>query len=405
MKNDNGKIQELLSMISQGSFFDNLVKLFFIPLQTLTARGYKKIKKERKIIISTNLRYAGNPRAVFERMLERNLKKYEPYWMTGSVVEFLKLRKKGLPVLYKHGILAIDKYINAELWVLAHRGAMNLPVFLQGKYKTIRKIQLEHGVGPKATRGTDREYDIYAATCVSSESIKERHVVLWGAPEDKLYATGFARLDTLLKYLKKERRDILEELHLPTDYNKVVLHAPTYDLGLWPWGDPYEGLEHMAKFLKEHNTLFLVRPHPYTQYDRKKLKKIAGRVKNLKIVPMEQYPEVQSILAVSDVLITDWSSTYTDFLVTRRPIIFLDVNRKYFLEERVENAKPEVPPELRPGVKVHTEEELRNELVRALCENYIPNREFYERCLQFIHGHPDGHYSDRVIEVIEQVLK
>ena len=404
MKSANGKIRELLSIISQGSFFDNLVKLFFIPLQTLAVKGHKELKKDRKIIIFTNLRYAGNPRAVFERMLERDLKKYDLYWMTGSIGEFLKLRKKGAPVLYKHGILAVKKYTNTELWVLAHRGAMNLPIFLHGKYRTLRKIQLEHGVGPKATRGYDREYNIYEATCVSSESIKKRHVELWGAPEDKLYATGFARLDTLLNYLKKEKRDLLKELNLPTEYDKIVLHAPTYDLGLWPWGDPYQGLERMAKFLKEHNTLFLVRPHPYTKYERKKIKKVAKSVKNLKFVPMEKYPEVQSILAVTDVLITDWSSTYTDFLVTRRPIIFLDINHKYFLEERVENAKPEVPPEMRPGVKVHTEDELRSELVRALRENYIPDKEFYERCLKFIHGSPDGHYSDRVIEVIEQVL-
>ena len=390
-------------ILKRESLIRGLIKSFFIALQ-LTAgkiimRYGKPLKKDKKIIIFTNLYYTGNPRAVYERMFEReDLKeKYEVYWMTSNLDEYLRMKKEGLPVLYKHGLLSVKTYKNANLWVLAHRGAINLPPVIQSQYFKVRKIQLEHGVGPKATKGEDRGYHYYTATCVSSEFIRERHIKMWNAPAEKLFATGFARLDLLLNYLKRPKEEILKELGLPIGYRKVLLYAPTFDMGLWPWGDPYEGLNRVAEFLEKKNVLFLIRPHPYTVYDVKRVPKR----KNVKFVPMHKYPDTQLLLAATDALVTDWSSIYTDFLVTRRPIVFLEVNTKFFLEER---GKSEVPPELRPGIKVRNEDELYTALSKVIDEDYIPDKEFYEKCLRLIHGMPDGHYSDRVIEVIERIV-
>ncbi len=397
------------SRITRGPVTTNIVKIPFIVLQRMAYIFYhpKPASGTKKILIFTNIHYAGNPRAVYERIIKRKdlRDKYDAYWMTSNISEFLKLRKQWKNVVYKHGIFSIKVYSRASLWILAHRGPMNLPHILKNRYKEVNKIQLEHGVGPKITKGEDREYEDYIATCLSSEDIKKRHIELWNAPPERLYATGFARLDLLLGHLKRSRDELLEELDLPHEYSKIVLHAPTFDMGLWPWGDPYEGIANMAEFLESQNTMLLIRPHPYTIYDRGRLKSISKKYKNLRFVPMERYHDVEKLLAVTDVLITDWSSTYTDFLVTGRPVVFLDVNRKFFLKERCDGCMPEVPPEMRPGLKVSNEKELRGALKKSIYDGYIPDKEFYMKCLEFIHGNPDGHYSDRVIEVIEHVLR
>ncbi len=43
------------------------------------------------------------------------------------------------------------------------------------------------------------------------------------------------------------------------------------------------------------------------------------------MLPLKEYPLTYELLAMSDVLVTDWSSIATDYLVLGRPIIFLDV--------------------------------------------------------------------------------
>ena len=126
-----GNIQNLKALLIKSEFIEDIFKMFFISLQILAYKAFhpKPIKKSKKIIIFTNLYYTGNPRAVYERMLERKdtRKKYDVYWMTSNIKEFLKLHREGKPVLYKHGLLSIKTYLAADLWVLAHIGAMNLP--------------------------------------------------------------------------------------------------------------------------------------------------------------------------------------------------------------------------------------------------------------------------------------
>ncbi|NPA75624.1 MAG: hypothetical protein GXO25_06050 [Euryarchaeota archaeon] len=399
-------ITTLKEFIRRDTFVSLGFKFIFVPLQFAAHRIYLvhgNKRKNKPIIILTDHYGLGNPWAVFLRFMERKelLEKYDVYWMADSIESFFKIRKQNLPVIYKHGILGIKVFQNADVWVLAHYGKWNLPTPLHNRYESITKIHLGHGVGPKATKGESREYDIYDAICLSSEFIKNRHITLWNAPPNKLYPTGFARLDILLKYLQTPRDDLLKRLGLPENYRKIVLYAPTYDLGIWPWGDQYRGIDKLAKFLDKRNTLLLLRPHPYAVYNRKKLRKLVDKHDNVVFAPSTKFPDIGALIAISDALITDWSSTYTDFLVTRRPILFIDIQRDYFLKVR---GKPEVPPELRPGVKVSAEAELYPALEKVLMEGYIPDREFYEKCLHLIHGEPDGHYSDRVIEVIEKVL-
>ncbi len=399
------KIIYLRSLMRQGSNIENLFKLIFISLHVTAYKLFhpKPIKKTKKIIIFTNLYYTGNPRAVYERMLEREdvRKKYEVYWMTSNLNEFLKLRREGKPVLYKHGLLSIRTYLAADLWVLAHRGAINFPTILQSQYRSLKKLQLWHGVGPKGTDFTGA-YDEFDGWCMSSEFIKKKHIELWSAPPHKLYVTGFARLDRLLKYLQTPPDKLRDMLNIPKEFKKIILYAPTFDIGLWPWGDPYKGIAQLAKFLKKYRSYLLLRTHPYAKYNRKKLKKYLKSYDNIKFVPMNKYPDTMLLLAVSDLLITDWSSIYTDYLVTRRPIIFIEVNKKYFTFQR---GLSEVPPEYRPGYMTTNSADFYEVLAQVIQEKKAFNLEFYEKCLHLIHGAVSGKYSDNVIDLIENILK
>ncbi len=150
------------------------------------------------------------------------------------------------------------------------------------------------------------------------------------------------------------------------------------------------------------SAFLIFRPHPYTYYDRKKLRKILKKHRNVSFSDMKIHPDTMLLLAVSDLLITDWSSIYTDFLVTRRPIIFMEHRTDLFTNSR---GKSLVPPEMRPGIIAKGEEDFFNALAAVLKGKYKIDEDFYDDCLRTIHGNTDGKAAERVIEVIDALIK
>ena len=64
----------------------------------------------------------------------------------------------------------------------------------------------------------------------------------------------------------------------------------------------------------------------YRSEEAKKLDEKIERKKNLFVLSPKKYVNVQDILYITDILITDWSSIANDFIILDRPIIFLDVD-------------------------------------------------------------------------------
>ena len=116
---------------------------------------------------------------------------------------------------------------------------------------------------------------------------------------------------------------------------------------------------------------------------------------------MSKEPDTMKLLAITDILITDWSSIYTDFLLTKRSIIFLETNKEYFTKIR---GKSEVPPEYRAGEIVHNNDEFY-EILNMVLKEGNRYKEKQEELLKIIHGNVDGKASERVVRVIEKLLK
>jgi len=116
---------------------------------------------------------------------------------------------------------------------------------------------------------------------------------------------------------------------------------------------------------------------------------------------MLKEPDTMKLLAVADILVTDWSSIYTDYFLTKRPIIYLEINKDFYTKER---GKPEVPPEYRAGEIVRNNEEFY-EVLEIILEKGNRFKKEQEKLLNIIHGNVDGKASERVAKVIEDLLK
>jgi hypothetical protein len=102
------------------------------------------------------------------------------------------------------------------------------------------------------------------------------------------------------------------------------------------------------------------------------------------------------VLAFTDVLVTDYSSIFFDFLASGRPVLFLtpDINdyadyRGLYLE-----------PQRWPGPVVATVAELAAEISGLGASGQAPANLNYAEMRELITSHEDGHATARVIDVV-----
>jgi CDP-glycerol glycerophosphotransferase (TagB/SpsB family) len=366
--------------LKEQTFPTLLLALPQIPILLFLYRIKKPRKKEKKIICFTSYYYNGNAMEVYDKF--RKDSKYDCYWIARNCSSIKNAKGKCIyawtPLLHINILLNVDILVTSD---------SPLDFLFKSKPKT---IQVKHGSGPKGTIVTKEEFDKFIAWCVSSDFIKKRHIELWNAPEKKLYVTGYPRMDRLLSYL--------EELKNKKE-KKTILYAPTYDCGLWAWGDPYFEFEKFCAYCKSKDVSLILRLHPFTKVNQRRLNWIVNKYES-QWLDMKTEPDTMKLLALADILVTDWSSIYTDYFLTERPIVYLETDLDYFTKIR---GKSEVPHEFRAGEITHSSEEFYNALDYVLTKGnrYIKEQ---KKFLELIHGKIDGKATERVIEVIKKFL-
>jgi len=344
----------------------------------------------KTVVAFTSIHYNGNSRAVFDYM--KNLDEYDCYWIARNRKSLNDLRKNHEKCIYAFFPVISMKYLlNTDILVTSDTPLNSL--FFHRKPKV---IQLWHAVSTKGIPPHKNDLD---AWCVSSEYIKQRYVELYKLPSSKIYVTGYPSLDTLYRHLHNEL------LRGEFDYKykiigKIVFYTPTWDCGLWGWGDQYNQFEKLCMFCRNNNLTLLLRLHPLAKINKKKLKRIVRKY-NVLWLDMDKEPDTMKLLAVSDILITDWSSTCVDFLLTKRSIIYLEVKKDFFTKLRGE---AEVPPELRAGEIALDTDEFYKALTIVLKKGnrFITDQ---EKSLRLIHGNVDGNSSERVVKIIKELTK
>jgi len=345
---------------------------------------------DKTVVAFTSIHYNGNSKAVFEYM--KNLDDYECYWIARNIKSLKDLKETKSQVVYAFFPIISMKYLlNTDILVTSDTALQS--IFF---HKKLKVVQLWHGVCPKGLSLPDYDFD---AWCMSSEYIKKRYHKIYHLSPEKLHVTGYAGLDTLLTHLQND--SIRDEFN--KKYNiqgKTIFYAPTWDCGLWGWGDQYNQFERLCSFCKKNDLTLILRLHPLAEINKRKLRNIVSKYDVLWL-DMDKEPDTMKLLAVSDILITDWSSISTDFLLTKRPIIYLQVNKEYFTKTRGE---PEVPSECRAGEVVLNSEEFYAALEKVLAKGKKKKKKQKE-FLKLLHGDADGKASERVSEVIEELLK
>ena len=175
---------------------------------------------------------------------------------------------------------------------------------------------------------------------------------------------------------------------------KIVLYAPTFrkniDKSIY-----HLNANEICKSLEKKfggKFEFVIRLHPND-------KEIANEiVKEMNVVDATDYPDMQELLSVVSILITDFSGTMFDFGFTRKPVFLYakDVERYIKQERKWYFGFDQVPFTLS-----QTEDELIECIVKFDIEKYIHECALFEKKIGFVDsGNGSKIIADRILKEI-----
>lgn len=161
---------------------------------------------------------------------------------------------------------------------------------------------------------------------ISTSNLSSRIVSIdSGIRYSKFLNLGFSRNDNLLKI--ENRKVILEKLSdiLKCKFKKVIVYTPTFrdyekgisaKRGLFGYDDSF--LYELSRILSKNDSILLMKLHPFQNVGVFS----SMALNNIFVWQPTDRLGLYDIMAVSDVLITDYTSVYFDFLLLDRPVIF-----------------------------------------------------------------------------------
>ncbi len=271
----------------------------------------------------------------------------------------------------------------------------------------VQLVQLWHAPGAFKTFGFSREgklgwtsnkrarnHRAYTHAIVSSRNISKHYSEAYGIDESKVYATGVPRTDVFFdeKYKKEKITELYDKYPILKD-KKVILFAPTFrGKGRGGYYD-FELLDiDKLKAELSDEYVFAIKLHPFISNCPQWDKKYSDFM-----IDLSHEKEINDLLFVSDILITDYSSVTFEFSLLNRPIIFF----AYDLEDYIGKRDFYYPYEsFVPGPIVRNSEELTN---------IIKNKDFrIDKLEQFrnkFFDHFDGKSTERVVDMLFKNIK
>ena len=224
----------------------------------------------------------------------------------------------------------------------------------------------------------------------------------------KYVVTGSPRNDLL--FLNDNFLKIDNVFHI-SKYNKVIIYLPTYrrnisqntielegenfENDIFNFSQKYK--QEFINFLNDNNYLLLIKPHQYSPInfkDTNNIKLINDTILNNNNIGLYE------LLSKSDMLITDYSSVYFDFLLTNKPILFVNNDIDIYNNNRGFLFNYE---KWTPGEKVSSYSQLINQIKKIFsgCDKFIDKRKFL---CDLIHDFKDGNSCKRVWNKIDKII-
>ena len=115
-------------------------------------------------------------------------------------------------------------------------------------------------------------------------------------------------------------------------------------------------------------------------------------------VDVTDYPDIQELLAASDVVLTDYSSAIFDFVLTKKPGFMLVEDYEEYRDLR----GLYYPPEESPFPVAYSQQELLENIERFDEQKYLEKADLFMRRMESVE---DGKAAERVVSLIKGIVE
>lgn len=355
--------------------------------------------KQNKIVICNYLGkgYGDNAKYIVNELLKTD-KQYDIVWLLRNMDD--QLPDEVRAVKY-NSIKSLYEMVTAKVWIDNRRK----PVFVRKRKNQVYIMTWHGGIGLKKVEkaAMDALPAVYVRAAINDSKMADLFVSnsKWTTKvyrdyfwyDGPILEYGLPREDILFQDNSNLKDRVYSQYGIQSDA-KVVLYAPTFrksksvsDLDLYNinWTELIKAYE--SRF--GGNWIGMIRLHP----------NIANQA-NLLVLPenvinVTDYPDMQELLAVSDSLITDYSSCVFDFGATKKPAFIYAVDLEEYTKDRdFFFSFDEIPFNM-----AQDENGLRKNISNYIEKDYLNMvTSFYERC-GFFKG---GESARKIAEYIEK---
>ena len=352
----------------------------------------------------------GNDRAVFEQV------KNDP-----RIRKVVLTRSKGIELsgvnVHFYDIDSAEAQqiiLRSKNIFLKHGPRINIPYPCE--YEQRNFINLWHGIPLKRigissvdSNNGDRFKNLVAHNkpnrCVISSSKVDRLAMTAGfypLTFNEVPITGLPRIDFITMPecdLPEDMQQELNDLRNKLSGKKLALYVPTFRNAQ---GDAYfefteKHLNDLQQVLDENNAVFGVREHMADT--SKSYNEVLASIGCLNF-SAEKVVNIEMLYRLADVLITDYSSCYIDYLTTRKPVISFAYDLNNYMNE--ERGFYYDIHEVFPGSVCTEFNSMLIELSHGLNSGVI-DKDHYERVRSLFFDYDDQLNSQRVVELVHSL--
>ena len=353
-------------------------------------------KTGNKVLFTSESRtqIGGNEKFIYDRMIERGMDK--DYVFRFDFKPSIKSRRSFKSKILFTYYLATSDYIFVDDY--------QPEIYLNDYDPQVKIVQVWHACGAFKTVGFERlgakgapafntrTHKCYTHVLVSSEHSAKHNAEAFAISRSKFYPVGVARTDIFFdeKYKEETRIRMYEAFPRIKDAKKVILYAPTFrGKNARDAFFPVHALhfEKIGEYLKNTDSVMIIKMHPFV----KKRPEIPEMYQDY-FIDASDYREVNDMLFVTDLLITDYSSVIYEASLLKIPMLFYAFDLKSYIDER---GFYEPFEDIVPGKIVKT----LPALIRALEEEDYESGKL-EGFIEKNFKYTDGKSTDRAIDLI-----
>lgn len=268
--------------------------------------------------------------------------------------------------------------------------------FMHTEKKKTQFVQLWHGAGAFKRFGisTERREDVAGLVkrankkithlFVTSRQVIPYYEEAFGIPKERIYATGIPVTDLYFDFDRMEarRKKVLDQYPQFAE-KKLLLYAPTFR------AEEEENLQILQQFDVERvrrtlgdDWLILIKMHPKFPVENIPEKSYC--------YDMTDYRDISDLYLVSDLLVTDYSSTVVEYVLLNKPVVMFAYDLPKYDRGFYYDYENHVPGEVAHDF---------SELLQILSENY-DNLEKRQNFVKFQYDNKYGGACEAILDIL-----